>query len=154
VVRLFGESRSVESNWAPVFGCALMIGQLKWIHGLDNRGGFFNFQFACLSVRWGAIVLIGFFLAEFIPNRVYGTVLIVLYAAATVALELAPTRVLALVGHFIGRPDLAGMAVSETNVTASPATSSQSGKRLTDGIAPGSDRAVSPRFRHRTDGDQ
>jgi hypothetical protein len=49
-----------------------------------------------LAVRWGALVLVGFFLSPYIPRVIYGALLIVTYAVATVALELAPQRVMAL----------------------------------------------------------
>ena len=44
----------------------------------------------------GVNVLIGFFLSPYIPRVIYGPLLIVTYAVATAALELAPQRVMAL----------------------------------------------------------
>ena len=101
-----------------VLALVLMIGQLNWIRGLDDRNGFFKVHFACLSVRWGLMVLVGFFLSAFIPRVIYGPLLILTYAAATAALELAPAHALTLVGRLVGRADLEGMTASRTQRSA------------------------------------
>jgi hypothetical protein len=85
-----------------VLALVLMLQQLAWIRAVPDRNGYLRFQLACLGARWGAMVLVGFFLLPYIPRVVYGPLLVAVYAAMTAALELAPGRVLAWIGRRIG----------------------------------------------------
>ena len=93
----------------------LLMNQLGWVRTLDDPQRFFKFQFGLLCARWGAMILVGFFAGGFIPRLIYGPLLIVTYAGATVALELAPSRVLELLGRWLGRDDVAKVAHPTTS---------------------------------------
>ena len=83
----------------------LLLNQLDWVRTVDDPRRFFKHQLGLLAVRWGAMILVGFFLSRFIPRPIYGWLLIVTYAVATAALELAPGPVLAMVARWIGAGD-------------------------------------------------
>ena len=85
----------------------LLMNELDWARTLDDPRHWFQQQVALLGARWGAMVLFGFFLAPIIPRLIYGLLLIVTYAVATVALELAPARVLDLLARWTGRSNIA-----------------------------------------------
>jgi len=71
--------------------------------GSGHPARMFRYQVALFGTRWGAMILIGFFLAPYIPRLIYGPLLIVTYAVATIALELAPARVLGLLARLTGK---------------------------------------------------
>lgn len=85
----------------------LLMNQLDWVRTVDDPRHGFQQQVALLGARWGAMVLFGFFLTPIIPRLIYGPLLIVTYAVATVALELAPARVLDLLARLTGRGNIA-----------------------------------------------
>jgi hypothetical protein len=104
----WGELLHDRDMWIGV-GCqfagavTLLVNELGWVRTLDDPKRFFKFQFGLLSLRWGAMILIGFFLAPYIPLIIYGPLLIATYAAMTAALELAPARMLDAVESLLGR---------------------------------------------------
>jgi len=85
----------------------LLMNKVDWARTLDDPRHWFQQQVALLGARWGAMVLFGFFLAPIIPRLIYGFLLIVTYAVATVALELAPARALDLLARWTGRSNIA-----------------------------------------------
>jgi hypothetical protein len=84
----------------------LLMNELDWVRTLDDPKHWFQQQVALLGARWGAMVLFGFFLSPLIA-LIYAPFLIVTYAVATVALELAPSRVLDLLARWTGRSNIA-----------------------------------------------
>jgi hypothetical protein len=82
---------------------ALLTSQLASARAIDDPARMFRYQVALFGARWGAMILIGFFLAPYIPRLIYGPLLIVTYAVATIALELAPARVLGLLARLTGK---------------------------------------------------
>ncbi|HEX9275780.1 MAG TPA: hypothetical protein VGA51_05180 [Casimicrobiaceae bacterium] len=99
--------------WIAAVGCqiaaalTLLLNQLDWVRMVSNRNTLVLQQVGLLCACWGAMILVGFFLAPYIPRLIYGPLLIVTYAAATVALELAPARVLELLARISGPRDKA-----------------------------------------------
>ena len=67
----------------------------------DDPNQYVKAMMTPLAIRWGALVLVGFFLSPYIPHLIYGPLLIVIYAVATVALELAPHRVMATIDDVV-----------------------------------------------------
>ena len=105
------------------------MNQLDWVRTLDDRRQFFKHQLGLLATRWGAIVLVGFFLTPLIPMAIYGPLLIVVYAAATIALELAPGPVLNALARWTGAGATAAVAKSVAKSTAASWSSvAQQGK--------------------------
>src|SRR5204863_7336852 len=92
---------AVGCQFAAAIG--LLSNQLTFARELDDPRRLFQHQIALFGARWGAMILIGFFLAPYIPRSIYGPLLIVAYALATIALELAPERSLELIGRVTGR---------------------------------------------------
>jgi len=82
---------------------ALLLNQLKVADTIDDPPRLFRYQVALFGARWGAMILVGFFLSPYIPRLIYGPLLIVTYAVATIALELAPARVLGLLARVTGK---------------------------------------------------
>jgi hypothetical protein len=72
---------------------ALMLGQLRWIATLKNPGKLVKARTGLLFARWVAMLLVGV-LAMPLPRDLYLLLVVMAYAAGTVALELAPERVL------------------------------------------------------------
>ena len=81
----------------------LLMNELDWVGTMGNPQQLFQHRVALLAARWGAIVFVGFFLAVIIPLVIYGPLLILIYAAATIVLELAPARALDLLARWPGR---------------------------------------------------
>ena len=88
----------------------LLVNQLGWVRSLEDPQRFFKYQLGLLCARWGAMMLVGFFAGAVIPRSIYGPLLIITYAAATVALELAPSRVMELLGRWLGRDEISKVA--------------------------------------------
>jgi hypothetical protein len=79
------------------FGAFMLLTRLlAHVGPADEPTKYMKTMLVPLAVRWGAMVLVGFFLSPYIPRVIYGPLLIVTYAVATAALELAPQRVMAL----------------------------------------------------------
>lgn len=71
----------------------LMIGQLKWIATLKDPGKLVRARSGLLFARWVAMLLVGV-LVMGLPREIYLLLVVLAYAAGTVALELVPERVL------------------------------------------------------------
>lgn len=71
----------------------LMLGQLHWIATLKDPGKLVQARTGLLFARWVAMLLVGV-LAISLPREVYLLLVVLAYAASTVALELVPERVL------------------------------------------------------------
>lgn len=72
---------------------ALMMPQLAWIKTLKNPVKLVRARTALLFARWIALLFVGMN-AVLLPEKIYFALLVLAYAAATIALELAPERVL------------------------------------------------------------
>jgi hypothetical protein len=71
----------------------LMLGQLHWIAMLKDPGKLVQARTGLLFARWVAMLLVGV-LAISLPREVYLVLVVLAYAASTVALEPVPERVL------------------------------------------------------------
>ena len=103
----WGELLADRNLWIAVAcqfagAVTLLMNQLDWVRTLNDPRGFFRHQLGLLATRWGAMILVGFFLSPVIPRLIYGWLLIVTYAVATAALELAPGPVLTMVARWTG----------------------------------------------------
>jgi hypothetical protein len=84
------------------FGAFVLLTRLLARVGpADDPNQYVKTMMTPLAIRWGALVLVGFFLSPYIPRVIYGPLLIVIYAVATVALELAPQRVMATIDDVV-----------------------------------------------------
>lgn len=112
---------AVGCQFAAAMG--LLSNQLKFAREIDDPTRLFRHQIALFGARWGAMILIGFFLAAYIPRSIYGALLIVTYALATIALELAPERSLELIARVTGRSGKpAGARVAPASIAAQQET--------------------------------
>jgi hypothetical protein len=71
----------------------LMLGQLRWIATLESPEKLVKARTGLLFARWVVMLLVGV-LAMPLPRDIYVLLVVLAYAAGTVALELAPQRVL------------------------------------------------------------
>jgi hypothetical protein len=87
------------------FGAFLLLTRLLGnVQPTDDSKQYIKTLLLPVVLRWGALVLVGFFLSPYIPRIIYGPLLIVAYAVATVMLELAPERVIELIESGSGPP--------------------------------------------------
>ena len=112
----------------------LLMNELNWVRTVDDSKPLFQHQVALLGARWGAMILIGFFLTPIIPRLIYGPLLIVTYAVATVALELAPARVLDLLARWTGRGNIAVTKSEANSAGARHAAPARPEKRTPSGL--------------------
>lgn len=71
----------------------LMMGQLRWIARLEDPGKLVQARTGMLFARWVAMLLVAMLAVPF-PREIYMVLVVLAYAAGTVALELVPERVL------------------------------------------------------------
>jgi hypothetical protein len=94
----WSEALADRALWISI-GCqflgtvAFMMGQLRWITTLKAPGKLVKARTGLLFARWIAMLLVGV-LAIPLPREIYLAVVVLAYAAGTVALELVPERVL------------------------------------------------------------
>jgi hypothetical protein len=92
------EALADRNLWISI-GCqflatvAFMIAQLKWILTLKDPRKLVQARTGLLFARWVVMLLVGV-LAVGLPSEIYLVLMVLAYAAGTVALELVPERVL------------------------------------------------------------
>lgn len=72
---------------------AIMMGQLSWIASLESPEKLVKARTGLMFARWVGMLLVGVLAMPF-PREIYVFLVVLAYAAGTVALELAPERIL------------------------------------------------------------
>lgn len=72
---------------------ALLLPQLGWIKSVKDPGKLVRARTGFLCARWFALIFVGMILVD-LPRQIYFVLLVLVYAAGTIVLELAPEEVL------------------------------------------------------------